>query len=117
MDLKRNGSQSASRGPAEYFTGTVRAGARKWRLRHFRALLAQQLAHASARSDADRDFRMRFCAELGRAAPGHSAGGCRLVSARGEALARRLIDHGHDAHRHPGRAQWEGRGLARTSDG
>jgi quercetin dioxygenase-like cupin family protein len=24
MDLKRNGSQSASRGPAEYFTGTVR---------------------------------------------------------------------------------------------
>ena len=57
MELKRNGTQPSARGPAEYFTGTIRVDplftapdpARcTRRIRDFRTVLAQQLAYTSA---------------------------------------------------------------------
>ena len=63
MEIKRSGSQPSGRGPAEYFTGTVRIDplfeapdparvAR--RQRHLRARRPHGLAHASAGPDAHR---------------------------------------------------------------
>ena len=69
MEIKRSGSQPSGKGPADWFTGTVRidplfertdparvAGAQ----RHVRAGCAHRVAHASARPDADRDGRLRL---------------------------------------------------------
>src|SRR2546423_15557104 len=94
----------------------ARTGPSERRLRHLRAVRAQQLAYASAGADAHRHLGLRLRAELGWPDPGHSAWRRRLVPTGREALARRLADHVDDAHRHPGGAQWQGRGLAGKSE-
>ena len=75
MEIKRNGAQASNKGPADWFTGTVRVdplfkapepGRASRRLRHLRAGRAQQLAHPSAWPDADRHGRLRMGAMLGR---------------------------------------------------
>ena len=72
MDIKRIGSQPSGKGPAEYFTGTVRidpliqpAGsrARGRRQRHVRAGRADGVAHAPVGPDPDRHRRLPDCAQ------------------------------------------------------
>ena len=74
MEIKRAGSQPSGKGPADWFTGTVRIdplfqrqrpGARGRRQRHVRARRAHGVAHASARADADRHLRLRAGAARG----------------------------------------------------
>ena len=66
MEIKRIDSQPTRKGPAEWFTGSVRiqpmfdsprTGTCAWRERHVRAGCAHCLAFASARSDVDRYVR------------------------------------------------------------
>jgi hypothetical protein len=74
MDIKRNGSQPSSKGPAEWFTGTVRvdplfeapvpARARDSSVTFEPG--AHRVAHAPAGPDAHRDQRLRPGAALGR---------------------------------------------------
>ena len=82
MDIKRNGSQPSGKGPAEYFTGTVRidplfrstrSGTRARRQRHVRARRPHRVAYPSARADADRHVRLRLGAERGRSNRGNSS--------------------------------------------
>ena len=83
MDIKRSGSQPSGKGPAEYFTGTVRidplfqapdpARVRR-RQRHVRARRSDGMAHPPAGPDPDRDGRLRPGAALGRSDRGNPAG-------------------------------------------
>ena len=118
MEIKRSGSQPSGKGPAEYFTGTVRIdplfqatepARAAGRQRHVRARRPHRLAYASARPDAHRHGRLRPGPALGRPDRGDPAGRRGLVSAGREALARGDADDGHDAHRHPGAARRQGR--------
>ena len=67
MNIKRSGSEPSAKGPAEYFTGSVRVdtlfrpqtGAHVRRVRDFRAWRAHRLAHASSRADAHYHRRLR----------------------------------------------------------
>ena len=82
MEIKRNGSQASNKGPADWFTGTVRIDPlfqapepRVFRRqRHFRAGCAQRLAYPSARPDADRHGRLRLGAARRRTSRGDPAG-------------------------------------------
>ena len=111
MEIKRAGSQPSGKGPAEWFTGTVRIdplfsvhdparaagasvtfepGARTaW---HTHPLGQTLIVTAGVRAGAAR----------GRPGRGDPAGRRGVVPAGREALARGRADHGHDAHRHPG---------------
>ena len=69
MEIKRAGTQPSGKGPAEWFTGTVRmdplfqksrTGEGRWRQRHLRTGSPHGLAHASARADLDRDGWLRL---------------------------------------------------------
>ena len=67
MDIKRNGAQPSDKGPAEWFTGTVRidplfiarAGAGERAQRHVRARRANVVARASIRPNVTCDSRVR----------------------------------------------------------
>ena len=83
MEIKRSGSQPSGKGPAEYFTGTVRidplvqaagSGASSGRERHLRAGRADGVAYPPAGADLDRDGRLWPGAALGRADRGNPAG-------------------------------------------
>ena len=73
MDVKKNGSQPSGKGPAEYFTGTVRIDPlyqapdpARCSLRVSRSSPARgPMAHPSAGPDLDRDGWLRPGAELG----------------------------------------------------
>jgi hypothetical protein len=69
---------------------------------------AHGLAHPSPRPDLCRHGRHRPGTAGGWPDPGDQGGRCRVISARREALARRLAERGDDAHRHPGAARWQG---------
>ena len=106
MDIKRSGSQPSAKGPADYFTGTVRidplfeapAPARvRRRERHLRARRPHGLAYPSARSDPDRHLGLRTGAALGRPDRGNPAGRRGVDSAGREALAWRRAEHRDDA--------------------
>ena len=81
MDIKKNGSQPPSKGPAEYFTGTVRidplfeapdpARTRR-RKRHLRARCPLGVAYPSAWADPDRHVRMRMGAKRRRCKDGNT---------------------------------------------
>ena len=83
MEIKRAGSQPSGKGPAEWFTGTVRidplfsppdparvAGA----LVTFEPRRAHGVAYASARPDLDRHFRLRLGAARGPTCRGDPPG-------------------------------------------
>ena len=125
MEIKRIGSVPSGKGPADYFTGTVRVDllfdapdpARVTRRqRHLRARRPHRLAHASARPDADRHLRLRPGAALGRSHRGDPSGRRDLVRAGRKALARRSAGHGDDPHRHSGKAQRQNRRLDGTGE-
>ena len=118
MEIERSGSQPSGKGPADWFTGTVRidplfpgagAGARGGQQRYLRVRSAHRLAYASARPDADRNRRLWTCAALGRSDRGDPAGRRRLLRAGRETLAWRRTHPGHDAPRHPGATRRQGR--------
>jgi len=87
----------------EYFTGSVRviccskrrSRLGQWRLCHLRALCAQQLAHASARSDPV-SLRAAASCRVGVARSGLFGRAMSFGAARREALARRLNGHGNE---------------------
>lgn len=116
MEIKRVGSQPSAKGPSEWFTGTVRidplftapdpalvAGAK----RNLRAMCSNGLAHASARSDPHRYFRLRPGTARGRPHRGGSSWRCGLVRAKREALARSRSQHSHDSHCYSGKERRE----------
>ena len=82
MEIARVGSQPSTKGPAEWFTGTVRidplfqakAPAARRRQRHLRARGPDGVAHPPAGSDAHRDGRLRLGAAGGRPGRGGPAG-------------------------------------------
>lgn len=82
MEIKRSGSQPSGKGPAEYFTGTVRidplcnppAPACSQCQRHLRARGPYRMAHSPAGPDPDRDSRLRQGTALGRTGGGNPAG-------------------------------------------
>ena len=119
MEIKRVGSRPSGKGPADWLParfGSTRCSKHPSRLgfvrqRHVRAGCSYCMAHASARSDADRDGRLRSGPARGRSDRGDSAGRRGLVRAWRETLARRDGHHGDDAHRHSGEARRQGRGL------
>ena len=80
MEIKRSGSQPSGKGPAEWFTGTVRIDplhnppdpARvAMALVTFEPGAAHGLAYASTRSDPHCDCRLRTSAARGRADRGN----------------------------------------------
>ena len=98
-----------SKGPAEYFTGTVRidplfqapAPARGARRQcHLRAGRTNRLAHPSARPNPDCHRGLRPGAARGRAGRGNPPGRRGLVCAWRKTLAWRRADDGDDAYRH-----------------
>ena len=98
MNITRAGSQPSNKGPADWFTGTVRVdplftapapAARPWRQGHVRARRPHGMAHAPARADADRDGGLRPGAARGRPGRGDPARRRGLVPAWRKALARR----------------------------
>ena len=121
MEIKRSGSQPSGKGPADWFTGTVRIdplfsppdparvtgahvtfepGARTaWHTHP----LGQTLIVTAGCGRVQRD---------GRPDRGDPAGRRRLVPARRKALARRGADHRHDPYRHHREARRQGRRLA-----
>src|SRR6059058_5687285 len=88
-----------------------RSGARTGCEHHVRARRPLGLAYPSAGSDAHCDGRPRLRATFGRSRRRDSSGGCGLVSAGREALARRHARQRDDAHRHPGGTRRQGRPL------
>ena len=128
MEVKRSGSQPSSKGPVEYFTGSVRielalprqrARARRRRVRHFRARCAHRVAHASIGSNADCRVRVRLGAERRCAERGNPPRRRGVDPSRRKALARRYRHHCNDPHRHCGSSRWserrlDGKGQRRT---
>jgi quercetin dioxygenase-like cupin family protein len=125
MEIKRVGSQPSAKGPADYFTGTVRVdplfqapdpalvsgasvtfepGARTaWHTHP----LGQTLIITSGAGWVQR--------EAGSIEEVHPGDVVWFPPAR-KALARRNSDHSHDPHRHPGKAGWESCRLARKGN-
>ena len=123
MEITRIGSQPSAKGPADWFTGTVRIdplfqatrpGTCGRCQRHVRARGPDGVAHPSAGADPDRHGRLRLGPAGGRPGRGGPSRRRGLVPAGREALARRDGDHGHDPYRHPGTARRQGRRLAGT---
>ena len=121
MEIKRSGSQPSRKGPADWFTGTVRidplfqvhaparaAGASVT----FEPGRPDGVAHPPAGADPDHHGRLRLGPAGGRPGRGSPSRRRGLVPAGREALARCHADHGHDAYRHPGTARRQGRRLA-----
>src|SRR5258708_24568583 len=96
MEIKRVGSQPSSKGPAEWFTGTVRVDPLFQANAPARASGASITFEPGARttwhthpfgSDNDRDLRLRLGATRGWPNRVNSAWRCGAVPARGKALA------------------------------
>ena len=89
MDIKRSGSQPSSKGPADWFTGTVRidplfqtnAPARAAGASVTFEPGARTAWHTPAGPDADRDRRLRARAALGRSDRRNPTGRRHSVSA------------------------------------
>lgn len=121
MEIKRVGSQPSGKGPADWFTGTVRIDPLFQANAPARAVGASVTFEPGARTawhthplgtDPDRHRRLWLGAARGRAGRGDSAGRRGLVSAGREALARRHSHHCHDANRHSGTPRRQDRRLA-----
>ena len=115
MEIKRSGSQASAKGPAEWFTGTVRIDPLFDAPAPARAAGASVTFEPGARTAWHThplgqtlicDVRRGSSAALGRPYRGDPAGRCCVVLARREALARSGADHRDDAHRYPGKARW-----------
>ncbi len=118
MEIKRAGSQPSTKGPSDWFTGTVRVDplfqphrSRTDCRRHcnVRTGSAHCMAYTSARSETHCNRRIRAGPTLGRSDRRDSPWRRDLVRARREALARCRSDYGDDPHRYSGATQWQGR--------
>ena len=124
MDIIRAGSQPSGKGPAEYFTGTVRIdplNAPPEPARVSMALVtfepgARTAWHTPARADAHRHRRMRPGAARGWPDRGNPPWRRCVVPTRGEALARGRAGHGNEPHSHPGKAERLAGGLDGAGD-
>ena len=118
MEIKRIGSVPSGKGPADYFTGTVRVDKLIDAPDPARVNGASVTFEPGARTawhthplgqTLDRHLRLWPRAALGRPHRGDPAWGCDLVRAGREALARRGANHGDDAYGHSGEAQRQDR--------
>ena len=122
MDIKRIGSQPSGKGPAEYFTGTVRIDPLNSPPEPARVSMALVTFEPGARTawhthplgqtlivTAGCGWVQREGGPVEEISPGR----CDLVRASGKALARRISHDGDEPYRHPGKAEW----LARDMDG
>jgi hypothetical protein len=118
MDIKRSGSQPSTKGPADYFTGTVRIDPLFEANDPARAVGASVTFEPGARTawhthplgqNLIVHRRPRLDAMLGWPDRGNPAGRCSQVSSWRETLAWRHADHGHDPYRHSGTIGWQGR--------
>jgi hypothetical protein len=116
VEIKRCGSQPSGKGPAEYFTGTVRIDAPFNGQEPARGGGATVTFEPSARTAWHTHplgqiliviSGLGLGAARGRPDRGNQAWRHRLDRAWREALARRHAHHGHDAHRHRRKAQWQ----------
>ena len=120
MDIKQSGSQPSTKGPAEYFTGTVRIDPLFQANDPARSVGASVTFEPGARTAwhthplGQTLIVTAGCGlgtAVGRPNRGNSAGWRGLVPAGQEALARCHGDHGHDAHCHSGTARRKDRRL------
>ena len=120
MEIKRIGSQPSIKGPADWFTGTVRIDPLFDPNASARAGAATVTFEPGARTawhTHPLGQRLIVTAGCGRVQTrrrpdrGNPTGRCRLVSTRREALARCRANYCHDAYRHSGSARWQGRRL------
>ena len=125
MELKRAGSQPSAKGPAEWFTGTVRIdplNAPPAPARHSCAAVTFEPGARSNWHTHPLGQTLIVTAGCGwtqcegeddRGDPRRRRD---LVPAGPQALARRHADHGHDPHRHPGSAGRQERGVDGAGD-
>ena len=115
MQLKRAGSQPSTRGPAEWFTGTVRIDPLHSAPEPSRVSCASVTFEPGARTnwhrhplgqDTDRHIGLRLDAVRRRIRRGDPRGRCHLVPTQSQALAWCVANHGDDAHCDSGGAQW-----------
>ena len=115
MQLKRAGSQPSTRGPAEWFTGTVRIDPLHSAAEPSRVSCASVTFEPGARTNwhthplGQTLIVTSGCGWTqcdGESDPGDPRGRCHLVPTQSQALAWCVADHGDDAHRDPGGAQW-----------
>ena len=120
MEIKRSGSQPSGKGPAEYFTGTVRVDPLFQAPDPARVVGANVTFEPGARTawhTHPLGQTLIVTSGLGRVAArgrpdrGDPPGRCRLVPARREALARCGAENCHDAHYHSGSAERKDGGL------
>ena len=120
MNITRSGTQPSQKGPAEYFTGSVRIDSRFQGTaparvgggdRDLRARRAHGLAYAPARPDPDRHVRARLGSGRGWRQGGDPFRRRRLVPARREALARRERGDRDESYRHRGSARRQDRRM------
>ena len=105
MEIKRNGSQPSGKGPADYFTGTVRIdplfeAPEPARVRGASVTFepgARTTWHTSTRSNIDRHLGRWVGTALGRCHLGNPGGRRDLVFTWREALA---WSHSNDRHEH-----------------
>ena len=114
MEIRRSGSQPSGKGPADWFTGTVRIDPLLSPPDPARVAGALVTFEPGARTAWHTHplgqtlivtMRLRPGAARRRPRRGNPAGRCRVVCARREALARRDGDRGYEPYRHPGEAQ------------
>lgn len=125
MDIKRSGSQHSGKGPADWFTGTVRIDplhtapdpARCLGAGHLRARGAHSVAYASAGADAGCDDRFGPRSTRRRTGRGDTPRRGHLVSTRRKTLTWRLHHDRNEPYRHPGTAGWQERRLVGTRVG
>ena len=120
MEIKRSGSQPSGKGPADYFTGTVRIDPLNSPPEPARVAMALVTFEPGARTawhthplgpDPDRHDRLWLGSARGRPNRGDPPGRRDLVRAGGEALAWRSAHHGHEPYRHSGEAERFARDL------
>ena len=119
MEIKRSGSQPSGKGPAEYFTGTVRIDPLFERpirhacaaQRHVRARRAHRMAHPPAGPDADRDGGCGWAQRWGGPVEEIRPGDVVWIPPGEKHWHGATRHHGDDAHRHSGTARRQGRRL------
>ena len=117
MDIKRNGSRPSGKGPAEWFTGSVRIDPLFEAPEPAHGRGANVTFEPSARTAWHTHplgqtvivtAGLGAGSALGRPCRRNQTGRRGVVSARRETLARRRTDDRDDAHRHSGSARRQG---------
>jgi hypothetical protein len=112
MDIKRAGTQASAKGPADWFTGTVRIDplfqAPDPALVQGASVTFEPAARTAWHTH-PLGQTLIVTAGCGRVQRG-------LVCTRRKTLARCSADNGHDAYCDPGKARWQGGGLDGARD-